>query len=65
MPPSWSAPALDVSFLIRILGLMLDLTMPGFSAASGPAHRFRCDHPVREDEPTRGLVHRRTPMEAP
>ncbi|MFJ8049573.1 oligopeptide/dipeptide ABC transporter ATP-binding protein [Streptomyces luteogriseus] len=39
--------------------------MPGFSAASAPAHRFRCHHPVREDESTRELVRRRDPMEAP
>ncbi|MEU9626831.1 oligopeptide/dipeptide ABC transporter ATP-binding protein [Streptomyces luteogriseus] len=39
--------------------------MPGFFAASAPAHRFRCHHPVREDESTRELVRRRDPMEAP
>ncbi|MEW2609328.1 ABC transporter ATP-binding protein [Streptomyces sp. NPDC047880] len=39
--------------------------MPGFSAASAPAHRYRCHHPVGEDEPTRDLVRRRDPMEAP
>ncbi|MFJ4814145.1 hypothetical protein [Streptomyces sp. NPDC088801] len=26
---------------------------------------LRCHHPVREDESTRDLVHRRDPMEAP
>ncbi|MGW1724397.1 oligopeptide/dipeptide ABC transporter ATP-binding protein [Streptomyces sp. NPDC002306] len=31
--------------------------MPDFSAASSPAHRFRCHHPVEEDRPTRDLVH--------
>jgi peptide/nickel transport system ATP-binding protein len=30
--------------------------MPGFSDASVPAHRFRCHHPVEEDESTRDLV---------
>ncbi|AXG56657.1 ABC transporter ATP-binding protein [Streptomyces lincolnensis] len=25
--------------------------MPGFSAASVPGHRFRCHHPVEEDQP--------------
>ncbi|MFE6521751.1 oligopeptide/dipeptide ABC transporter ATP-binding protein [Streptomyces sp. NPDC057794] len=39
--------------------------MPGFSAASAPAHRFRCHHPVGEDESTRDLVPRSEPMEAP
>ncbi|MFF8933790.1 oligopeptide/dipeptide ABC transporter ATP-binding protein [Streptomyces paradoxus] len=39
--------------------------MPDFSAASAPVHRFRCHHPVGEDESTRDLVHRRDPMEAP
>ncbi|MEU6688031.1 ABC transporter ATP-binding protein [Streptomyces sp. NPDC046832] len=39
--------------------------MPGFSAASAPAHRYRCHHPVGEDESTRDLVRRRDPMEAP
>ncbi|MFJ5259646.1 oligopeptide/dipeptide ABC transporter ATP-binding protein [Streptomyces sp. NPDC088387] len=30
--------------------------MPDFSAASAPGHRFRCHHPVEEDESTRDLV---------
>ncbi|MFE2579445.1 oligopeptide/dipeptide ABC transporter ATP-binding protein [Streptomyces sp. NPDC059378] len=30
--------------------------MPDFSAASDPAHRYRCHHPVEEDRPTRDLV---------
>ncbi|MFJ3229846.1 oligopeptide/dipeptide ABC transporter ATP-binding protein [Streptomyces sp. NPDC086787] len=32
--------------------------MPGFSAASHPAHRYRCHHPVEEDQSTRDLVPR-------
>ncbi|MFD5741529.1 oligopeptide/dipeptide ABC transporter ATP-binding protein [Streptomyces massasporeus] len=39
--------------------------MPGFTDASAPAHRFRCHHPVQEDESTRDLVLRGDPMEAP
>ncbi|MFJ4537876.1 oligopeptide/dipeptide ABC transporter ATP-binding protein [Streptomyces tibetensis] len=39
--------------------------MPDFLAASAPTHRFRCHHPVQEDESTRDLVHRHDPMEAP
>ncbi|MET9757874.1 ABC transporter ATP-binding protein [Streptomyces sp. NPDC006372] len=39
--------------------------MPDFSAASSPGHRFRCHHPVQEDESTRDLARRRAPMEAP
>ncbi|MEU6591475.1 ABC transporter ATP-binding protein [Streptomyces sp. NPDC046881] len=31
-------------------------SMPGFSAASRPGHRFRCHHPVQEDIPTRDLA---------
>ncbi|MEU0244809.1 ABC transporter ATP-binding protein [Streptomyces sp. NPDC006235] len=38
--------------------------MPDFSVASAPAHRFRCHHPVQEDESTRDLVRRSDPMEA-
>ncbi|MFI6205001.1 oligopeptide/dipeptide ABC transporter ATP-binding protein [Streptomyces sp. NPDC051041] len=38
-------------------------TMPGFSAASTPEHRFRCHHPVQEDESTRDLVRQSRPME--
>ncbi|MEU6142629.1 ABC transporter ATP-binding protein [Streptomyces sp. NPDC047081] len=37
--------------------------MPGFSAASTPAHRFRCHHPVEEDEATHDLVHQNAPRE--
>ncbi|MGW0883852.1 oligopeptide/dipeptide ABC transporter ATP-binding protein [Streptomyces sp. NPDC002671] len=32
--------------------------MPGFSAASRPGHRYRCHHPVREDQSTRDLAAR-------
>jgi peptide/nickel transport system ATP-binding protein len=39
--------------------------MPAFSAASGADHRFRCHHPVREDESTRDLVHRTHPSQSP
>ncbi|MGW2096735.1 oligopeptide/dipeptide ABC transporter ATP-binding protein [Streptomyces olivaceoviridis] len=28
-------------------------SMPDFSAASRPGHRYRCHHPVQEDQPTR------------
>lgn len=31
-------------------------TMPGLSAASRPGHRYRCHHPVQEDESTDDLV---------
>ncbi|MFI9805630.1 oligopeptide/dipeptide ABC transporter ATP-binding protein [Streptomyces sp. NPDC052301] len=30
--------------------------MPGFSAASQPGHRYRCHHPVEEDQSTRDLA---------
>ncbi|GGU75992.1 ABC transporter ATP-binding protein [Streptomyces filipinensis] len=30
--------------------------MPDFSAASRPRHRYRCHHPVEEDQPTRDLA---------
>ncbi|MEV6835472.1 ABC transporter ATP-binding protein [Streptomyces sp. NPDC051133] len=30
--------------------------MPEFSAASQPGHRYRCHHPVEEDQPTRDLA---------
>ncbi|MEU1038363.1 ABC transporter ATP-binding protein [Streptomyces sp. NPDC005907] len=30
--------------------------MPDFAAASSPEHRFRCHHPVQEDQSTRDLV---------
>lgn len=29
---------------------------PDFTAASTPDHRFRCHHPVKEDQSTRDLV---------
>ncbi|MEU7425148.1 ABC transporter ATP-binding protein [Streptomyces sp. NPDC040750] len=31
-------------------------SMPHFSAASRPGHRYRCHHPVQEDQPTRDLA---------
>ncbi|BCM66815.1 MULTISPECIES: oligopeptide/dipeptide ABC transporter ATP-binding protein [Streptomyces] len=31
-------------------------SMPDFSAASRPGHRYRCHHPVEEDQPTRDLA---------
>ncbi|MES4887706.1 ABC transporter ATP-binding protein [Streptomyces sp. NPDC096012] len=31
-------------------------SMPEFSAASHPGHRYRCHHPVEEDQPTRDLA---------
>ncbi|WEO97538.1 ABC transporter ATP-binding protein [Streptomyces sp. FXJ1.172] len=31
-------------------------SMPDFSAASRPGHRYRCHHPVEEDRPTRDLA---------
>ncbi|GAB2843403.1 dipeptide ABC transporter ATP-binding protein [Streptomyces deserti] len=37
--------------------------MPDFSDASAPGHRYRCHHPVREDESTRDLVHQSNPLE--
>ncbi|WP_128802985.1 MULTISPECIES: ABC transporter ATP-binding protein [unclassified Streptomyces] len=37
--------------------------MPDFSAASSADHRFRCHHPVQEDESTRDLVHQSRPTE--
>lgn len=30
--------------------------MPGFAGASSPGHRFRCHHPVEEEQSTRELV---------
>ncbi|GGL68859.1 ABC transporter ATP-binding protein [Streptomyces fumigatiscleroticus] len=38
-------------------------SMPDFSAASAPGHRFRCHHPVQEDRSTRDLVRRSHPGE--
>lgn len=37
--------------------------MPEFSAASHPAHRYRCHHPVEEDQPTRDLARKSLPRE--
>ncbi|MCI3269780.1 oligopeptide/dipeptide ABC transporter ATP-binding protein [Streptomyces cylindrosporus] len=37
--------------------------MPGFSAASTPPHRYRCHHPVEEDEATHDLVRQNAPRE--
>ncbi|MFF4543129.1 oligopeptide/dipeptide ABC transporter ATP-binding protein [Streptomyces sp. NPDC001435] len=37
--------------------------MPDFSAASRPAHRYRCHHPVEEDQSTRDLVRQSLPRE--
>lgn len=34
--------------------------LPDFSAASAPGHRFRCHHPVQEDQTTADLVRRST-----
>ncbi|MFG2605677.1 oligopeptide/dipeptide ABC transporter ATP-binding protein [Streptomyces sp. NPDC048514] len=31
-------------------------SMPDFTAASRPGHRYRCHHPVEEDQPTRDLA---------
>ncbi|CAM5487101.1 MULTISPECIES: oligopeptide/dipeptide ABC transporter ATP-binding protein [Streptomyces] len=31
-------------------------SMPDFSGASRPGHRYRCHHPVQEDQPTRDLA---------
>ncbi|MFJ8795529.1 ABC transporter ATP-binding protein [Streptomyces sp. NPDC102462] len=39
--------------------------MPDFSAASHPAHRYRCHHPVEEDQSTRDLVRQSLPREPP
>ncbi|MGW2744834.1 oligopeptide/dipeptide ABC transporter ATP-binding protein [Streptomyces sp. NPDC001450] len=38
-------------------------SMPGFSAASQPGHRYRCHHPVEEDRSTRDLVRQNLPQE--
>lgn len=38
-------------------------TMPAFSAASQPGHRYRCHHPVEEDRSTRDLVRQNLPQE--
>lgn len=35
--------------------------MPDFSAASRPGHRYRCHHPVEEDQPIRDLVRQSKP----
>ncbi|MET7284650.1 ABC transporter ATP-binding protein [Streptomyces sp. NPDC005573] len=35
--------------------------MPGFSDASQPGHRYRCHHPVEEDQSTRDLAHEPAP----
>ncbi|MFJ3302210.1 oligopeptide/dipeptide ABC transporter ATP-binding protein [Streptomyces sp. NPDC086549] len=37
--------------------------MPDFSAASRPGHRYRCHHPVKEDQSTRDLVRQSLPRE--
>ncbi|MFF3465007.1 oligopeptide/dipeptide ABC transporter ATP-binding protein [Streptomyces sp. NPDC002619] len=37
--------------------------MPDFSAASRPEHRYRCHHPVGEDQSTRDLVRQSLPRE--
>jgi peptide/nickel transport system ATP-binding protein len=37
--------------------------MPNFSVASSADHRFRCHHPVQEDESTRDLVRQSHPTE--
>ncbi|MGW3957131.1 oligopeptide/dipeptide ABC transporter ATP-binding protein [Streptomyces sp. NPDC004752] len=39
--------------------------MPDFSAASHPGHRYRCHHPVEEDQSTRDLVRQSLPREPP
>jgi peptide/nickel transport system ATP-binding protein len=39
--------------------------MPDFSSASYPGHRYRCHHPVREDQSTRDLVRQSLPREPP
>lgn len=36
-------------------------SMPDFSAASQPGHRYRCHHPVQEDQSTRDLVRQSLP----
>jgi peptide/nickel transport system ATP-binding protein len=38
-------------------------TMPDFSAASEAGHRYRCHHPVEEDQSTRDLVRQNHPRE--
>ncbi|MEU9335859.1 ABC transporter ATP-binding protein [Streptomyces sp. NPDC048290] len=37
--------------------------LPDFTAASAPGHRFRCHHPVEEDESTRDLARHTHPRE--
>ncbi|MEU3981185.1 ABC transporter ATP-binding protein [Streptomyces sp. NPDC026672] len=37
--------------------------LPEFSPASRPGHRYRCHHPVEEDQPTRDLVRQSLPKE--
>ncbi|MET8824708.1 ABC transporter ATP-binding protein [Streptomyces sp. NPDC004610] len=37
--------------------------LPDFTATSEPGHRFRCHHPVEEDESTRDLARRSHPRE--
>ncbi|MET8450692.1 ABC transporter ATP-binding protein [Streptomyces sp. NPDC005209] len=37
--------------------------MPDFSAASRPGHRYRCHHPVGEDQSTRDLLRQSLPRE--
>ncbi|GGJ13307.1 ABC transporter ATP-binding protein [Streptomyces brasiliensis] len=37
--------------------------MPDFSVASRPEHRYRCHHPVEEDQSTRDLVRQSLPRE--
>ncbi|MFE9607415.1 oligopeptide/dipeptide ABC transporter ATP-binding protein [Streptomyces sp. NPDC006012] len=37
--------------------------IPDFSAASYPGHRYRCHHPVEEDQSTRDLVRQSLPRE--
>ncbi|MFF0224522.1 oligopeptide/dipeptide ABC transporter ATP-binding protein [Streptomyces sp. NPDC004629] len=39
--------------------------MPDFSAASHTAHRYRCHHPVEEDQSTQDLVRQSLPREPP
>ncbi|MFB8174748.1 oligopeptide/dipeptide ABC transporter ATP-binding protein [Streptomyces sp. NPDC055966] len=38
-------------------------SMPDFSAASRPGHRYRCHHPVEEDRPTLDLARQSLPQE--
>ncbi|MFD0314905.1 oligopeptide/dipeptide ABC transporter ATP-binding protein [Streptomyces flavalbus] len=40
-------------------------SMPPFTEASGPGHRYRCHHPVPEDQPTRELVAQAAPPTEP